>query len=141
MRKPKVLFLCTGNRARSQMAEALLRRHAGDRFEIHSAGLEPEEIHPMTIQVMEEAGFDMSDHEPKGLDQFLGKTHFGYLITVCQNAEEKCPTFPGVGNRIFWPVGDPVAFEGPEEEKLNAFRAARDELEERIQTWLEDFDE
>lgn len=94
----------------------------------------------MTIQVMEEAGFDMSDHEPKGLDQFLGKTHFGYLITVCQSAEEKCPTFPGVGSRIFWPVGDPVAFEGPEEEKLNAFRAARDELEERIQTWLEDFD-
>ncbi len=95
----------------------------------------------MTIQVMEEAGFDMSEHEPKGLDQFLGTTHFGYLITVCRNAEEKCPTFPGVGNRLFWPIEDPVAFEGSEEEKLDRFRAARDELEGRILAWLEEFDQ
>lgn len=134
--KPKVLFLCTHNQARSQMAEALLRKHAGDRFEVFSGGLEPLDIHAYAIKVMEEIGIDMSGHRAKGIDQWLGHVHFGYLITVCAKAEELCPTFPGVGQRIFWPVDDPVAFEGSAEEKLDKFRQARDELEGRILDWL-----
>lgn len=137
MRKPKVLFLCTGNTTRSQMGEAFLRAYAGDRFEVHSAGMEPTEVHPYTIQVMEELGFDLSDHHAKGLDQFLGKEHFGYLITVCSDAEEKCPTFPGVSERIFWPFEDAAAFEGSEEEKLDKFRAVRDQIQARVQSWIE----
>jgi arsenate reductase len=138
---PKVLFLCTHNQARSQMAEALLRKHAGERFDVYSGGLEPLDIHPHTIQVMEEAGIDMSGHHRKGIEQWLGQVHFGYLITVCAKAEELCPTFPGVGQRLFWPIEDPVAFEGTAEEKLQRFREARDEIEQRILEWLAEMDE
>jgi arsenate reductase len=94
------------------------------------------DIHAYAIKVMEEIGIDMSGHRAKGIDQWLGHVHFGYLITVCAKAEELCPTFPGVGQRIFWPVDDPVAFEGSAEEKLDKFRQARDELEGRILDWL-----
>ena len=139
--KPKVLFLCTHNQARSQMAEALLRKHAGDRFEVFSGGLEPLDIHPLAVQVMEEAGIDMSGHYGKGIEQWLGRVHFGYLITVCAKAEELCPTFPGVGQRLFWPIDDPVAFEGTPEEQLQRFREARDEIEQHILEWLAEMDE
>jgi arsenate reductase len=135
-KKPRVLFLCIENRARSQMAEALLRKHAGDQFEIYSAGFEPTEIHPMVYQVMEEAGLDLEGHYPKGVDEFFNKVYFGILITVCEKAEERCPTFPGLGERQYWPVRDPAAVEGTEEEKLRAFREARDEIERRILSWL-----
>ena len=134
--KPKVLFLCTHNQARSQMAEAFLSRYAGDRFEVFSGGLEPRDIHPYTIQVMEEVGVDMSGHQAKDVHQWLGKVHFGYLITVCAKAEQLCPTFPGVGQRLFWPIEDPVAFEGTAEQKLNKFRAVRDAVEQRVKEWL-----
>lgn len=137
MKKPRVLFLCIENRARSQMAEALLRYYAGDEFEIHSAGLEPSPIHPTVYQVMEEVGLDLDGHAAKGVDDFFNKMYFGILITVCEKAEEKCPTFPGLGERHYWPVEDPVAVEGSEEEKLEAFRRARDEIEQRILDWLE----
>lgn len=130
--KPKVLFLCTGNSARSQMAEAFLRKYAGDRFEVFSAGLEPSVINPLTIRVMEESGVDMTGHHAKGLDTFLGKVHFGYLITVCSKAEEKCPIFPGMGQRLHWPFDDPAAFQGSEAEKLAKFRQVRDEIESRV---------
>ncbi len=136
MNKPKVLFLCTGNSARSQMAEAFLRAYAGDQFDVYSAGLEPKGINPVTIQVMNEAGFDMSGHSSKDLRQFIGQVHFGYMITVCDRAAEKCPIFPGIGIRLHWSFEDPVAFEGSEQEKLTRFREIRDQIETRVKFWV-----
>ena len=138
MDKPRVLFLCTGNSCRSQMAEAFLRKYAGDQFEIFSAGLEPKPIHPLAIRVMNEVGIDMSGQYSKLLAQYLGKIHFSYLITVCSNAEEKCPIFPGMGQRLHWPFDDPAAFMGTEAEKLAKFRQVRDQIDEKIKTWLEE---
>ena len=134
--KQKVLFLCTGNSARSQMAEAILRRQAGDRFEVFSAGLEPKGIHPLTIQVLEEKGYPMDGQYSKSLDEYLGKLQFDYLITVCGNAEERCPYFPGMGTRMHWPFEDPAAVEGGAEDRLTAFRATRDEIESQILAWV-----
>lgn len=139
--KTKVLFLCTGNSARSQMAEAILRRRAGDRFEVYSAGLEPKGIHPLTVRVMEEQGYDLSGHRSKDVAEYLGQVHFGYLITVCGHAEAHCPrTFLGVSERLYWPIDDPAAFVGSEEETLEAFRRARDEIAARIEAWLAELD-
>ena len=137
MKRTKVLFLCTGNSARSQMAEAYLRRHARDRFEVHSAGLEPKGINPFTVRVMEEAGYDLSGQRAKDVTEYLGRDHFGYLITVCAHAEEHCPkTFLGVSERIHWPIEDPAAFEGSEEDTLARFWQARDEIAAHIDAWL-----
>lgn len=137
MQKTKVLFLCTGNSARSQMAEAFLRQRAGDRFEVHSAGLEPKGINPFTVRVMEEIGHDLSGQRAKDVAEYLGRHHFGYLITVCAHAEENCPrTFLGVSERIHWPIPDPAAFQGSEEETLERFRQARDEVAARIEACL-----
>jgi arsenate reductase (thioredoxin) len=136
MKKPKVLFLWTHNSARSQMAEAFLRKFAGDRFDAYSAGFEPTELHPFTKRVMEEIGFDMSGHKAKPLKQFLGKTLFAYLITVCQRTEEECPIFPGTSIRLDWSFEDPAAFQGTEEQKLNKYREVRDQIRERIESWL-----
>jgi arsenate reductase len=139
MRKIKVLFLCTGNSARSQMAEAFLNRRAGDRFEVHSAGLEPKGVHPLTVRVMEELGYDLSGQSSTDVTDYLGKQHFGYLITVCAHAEKHCPkAFLGVSERIHWPIEDPAAFEGSEEETLEKFRQVRDEVAERIMAWLKE---
>lgn len=140
MDRLRVLFLCTGNSARSQMAEALLRRRAGDRFEVYSAGLEPKDVHPMALAVLEEIGIDTRGHRSKGLDEFLGSVHFSYLITVCSRAEERCPIFPGMGERIHWPLDDPAAFEGADAEKLAKFRQVRDEIDARIAAWLSTLD-
>jgi arsenate reductase len=134
----KVLFLCTGNSARSQMAEAILRRYGGDRFEVFSAGLEPKGINPLTIQAMKAKGYDLSGQRSKYLDEYAGKVQFDYLITVCGNAEEKCPYFPGMGTRLHWPFDDPAAVQGSEEEKLSAFSKTRDALEAKIQSWLDE---
>ena len=139
MRKPKVLFLCTHNSARSQMAEAFLRKYAGDRFEAYSAGFEATELNPFARKVMEEVGFDMSGYQAKGLKQFLGRTHFGYLITVCMKAEAECPIFPGSNVRLDWPFEDPAAVEGSEEEKLNKFRETRDKISEKVRSWIQEF--
>jgi len=136
MDKTRVLFLCTGNSARSQMAEALLRHHAGDRFEVYSAGLEPKGIHPYTEQVMQEIGVQLTGQYSKNVGEYLGKTQFGYVITVCSNAEEKCPTFPGPIQRFHWAFDDPAAFEGTDEDKLRKFREVRDQIDERICEWL-----
>jgi arsenate reductase len=138
--KPKVLFLCTGNSCRSQMAEALLRKHAGERFEVFSAGLDPKPIPPMTLEVMREVGLDIRDQRPKSVLDFLGKTHFGYLITVCANAESRCPIFPGVSYRLYWPVDDPAEATGARSQKLARFRHARDEIERHILEWLAEGD-
>lgn len=136
-KKPKVLFLCIENRARSQIAEAFLRKHAGDEFQVFSAGFEPSPIHPYVYRVMEEVGVDLEGQYAKGVDEFFNKVYFGILITVCEKAEEKCPTFPGLGERHYWPVEDPVTVGDTEEEKLAAFRRARDQIESHILHWLE----
>ena len=137
MQKTKVLFLCTGNTARSQMAEAFLRKYGGDRFEAYSAGLEPDVINLYVYQVMEEVGLDLAGQRSKSISEYMGKVHFGYLITVCANAEEKCPAvFPGMGQRLHWPFEDPAAFEGSDEEKKAKFREVRDQIEQRIKDWL-----
>lgn len=135
-KKPKVLFLCIANRVRSQMAQAFLEKYAGDQFKVYSAGLEPEPIHPYTYRVMEEVGLDLEGHSSKGIKSFLNEMYFGILITVCAKAEARCPIFPGLGERHYWPIEDPVAFEGSEEEKLEKFRQARDEIEQHILDWL-----
>lgn len=134
--KTKVLFLCTSNSCRSQMAEAWLRALGGERFEVYSAGLEPHSVNPLTIQVMEEAGFDLSSHRSKHLDEYRGQIDFDFLITVCSNAEERCPYFPGMGKRLHWPFEDPAAYEGPEAEKVALFRTVRDQIKGKIKAWL-----
>ena len=137
--KPKVLFLCTGNSARSQMAEALLRHHAGDDYDVYSAGLEPKGLNPYTVRVMTEKGIDMSSHYSKDVTEYLGKVNFGYLITVCGHAEANCPTtFLGVSQRIHWPFDDPAAAQGSDEEILAKFREVRDQIEAKIQEWVEE---
>ena len=138
--KIKVLFLCTGNSCRSQMAEAWLRTLGGTRFDVYSAGLEPHGINPDTITVMEEVGVDMSSHRSEDLNTYLGKAEFDYLITVCSNAEERCPFFPGGGKRLHWPFEDPAQFEGSEAQKLALFRTVRDQIKEKIQNWLDEED-
>lgn len=135
----RVLFLCTGNSARSQMAEAFLRKYAGERYEAHSAGLKPAGVHPLTVQVMQEAGIDISGHTSKSVDVYLGKVLFQYLITVCDEADKNCPTtWPGISHRMHWSFEDPAAFKGAPEEQLSKFREVRDQIKGRIQTWLEE---
>lgn len=139
--KTKVLFLCTGNSARSQMAEAILRHHAGDVYEVHSAGLEPKGIHPYTVRVMDEAGISLEGQTSKDVSVYLGWVNFGYLITVCGNAEERCPrTFLGISRRLHWDLEDPAAFKGSDEEKLAKFRQIRNEIDVRVRDWLRDPD-
>jgi arsenate reductase len=119
------------------MAEAFLRKYAGDRFEVHSAGLEPKGLNPLTVKVMNEVGIDVSCQESKGVDTYLGKLLFQYLITVCDDADKNCPTvWPGVNKRMHWSFRDPAAFEGTEEDKLAKFREVRDLIEKKIQEWL-----
>jgi arsenate reductase len=137
MTKAKVLFLCTGNSARSQMAEAFLRKYAGDKFDAYSAGLEPKGIHPYTERVMEEVGINLTGQRSKHIKEYMGKVHFGYLITLCDEAEKSCPTtFPDIGQRLYWPFEDPSTFVGSENEQLAKFREVRDQIEQRIKGWL-----
>jgi arsenate reductase len=134
----RVLFLCTGNSARSQMAEALLRAKAGDRFVAFSAGLEPTEVHPMAVAAMAEIGVDISGQRSKSLTEYLGKEHFGYLITVCDHAAANCPMFPGVANRFHWSLVDPAAAEGDDDERMAVFRRVRDRLAALIDEFVAD---
>lgn len=135
MMKPRVMFLCTGNSARSQIAEGYLRHLAGERFEVVSAGTEPSVVNPLAVEVMREVGIDLSGHHSKAVGEFLGQP-FGYLITVCDNAREKCPIFPGAVRRLHWPLVDPAAVEGSEELRRAAFRRTRDEVAERVRKFL-----
>jgi arsenate reductase len=127
----RVLVVCTGNSARSIMAEALLRRHGGDDFEVHSAGTEPRGINPLTNRVLEEAGIDPSFARSKSVTEYLGQT-FDYVITVCDEARQVCPVFPGVHESVHWGYEDPAAAEGIEEEHLAVFRRVFTSLGERI---------
>ena len=139
MAEDRVLFLCTGNSARSQMAEAFLRKYGGDKFEAHSAGLEPAGLNPLTVKVMDEIGIDVSGQKSKSIDTYLGKTLFQYLVTVCDDADKNCPTvWPGVNERMHWSFQDPAKVEGTEEEKLAKFREVRDLIKEKIKSWLKE---
>ena len=136
MNDPKrVLFLCTGNSARSQMAEGLLRHIAGDRFEVASAGVSPTKVRPEAIEVMREIGIDISRQHSKAVDEFVGR-EFDYVITVCDNANEQCPVFPGDTKRIHWSFDDPAAVEGDELTRLTVFRRVRDEILERLRSFV-----
>ncbi len=136
--KTKVLFLCTGNSARSQMAEAYLRHHAGEAYEVHSAGIDPKGINPYTRRVMAEVGLDLEGQSSKSIDAYLGYVNFGWLITVCGHADANCPkTFLGVSNREHWDdLDDPAAFEGSDDATMQVFRASRDQIETHVLTWI-----
>ena len=137
MEKQKVLFLCTGNSARSQMAEAFVRKYAGNAFEAHSAGLEPKGVNPLTIRVMDEIGIDISNQTSKGIETYLGKMLFQYLITVCDDADKNCPSvWPGGNTRMHWSFEDPARFEGTEEQRLAKFREVRDLMKKKIKEWV-----
>ena len=131
--KKRVLILCTGNSARSQMAEGLLRHDAGDRFDVASAGVAPSHVRPEAIEAMREIGIDISGHRSKSVDEFAGQ-QFDYVITVCDNANQQCPMFPGKTERIHWSLADPAEVEGDENARLAAFTNARDELRQRLKT-------
>lgn len=140
MDRPKVLFLCTGNSCRSQMAEGLLRELGGDRFEALSAGTEPaERVHPLAVEVMAEKGIDISRQQPKNVGEYLGRIAVRHLFIVCDGANEKCPRiFPGMMNRLFCPFDDPAAFVGSPAATLEKFRDVRDQIEARIRQWLKE---
>jgi arsenate reductase (thioredoxin) len=127
----RVLFVCTGNSARSIMAEALLRTHGGDRFEVHSAGTEPRGVNPLTLRVLGEAGIDASWARSKSVNEFLDE-RFDYVITVCDQARQVCPVFPGVHESLHWGYEDPAEATGAEEERLAVFRRVFTQMGERV---------
>jgi len=134
--KKKVLFLCTHNSARSQMAEGILRNLYGDKFEVFSAGIEPSRVNPHAIEVMQEIGIDISAHSSKSIDKFEG-VKIDYVVTVCDHAKESCPTFPGAEYNIHKGFSDPSKFRGKNEEILLGFRQVRDEIKSWIQKEFE----
>jgi len=125
--RPKVLFLCTGNSARSQMAEGYLRHAAGDRFEALSAGIEPKGLNPLAIEAMREIGIEISQQQSKDVASLLGQ-HFPIVVTVCDRAKERCPIFPGATKYFHWGLEDPAAAEGMQHERLAVFRRVRDQI-------------
>jgi arsenate reductase len=136
--KSNVLFLCTGNSCRSQMAEGFLRQHGGDMFNVHSAGTDPaERLHPLAVEVMAEKSIDIGDQYPKSVSEFLGRLPVRHLIIVCEGANESCPRiFPGMLNRHLWPFDDPATFKGTPEATKDKFRTVRDEIESKIKDWV-----
>ena len=129
--RKRVLILCTGNSARSQMAEGLLRHDAGNIFDVYSGGVEPTQVRPEAIEAMNDIGIDISSHRSKSVDEFAGQ-EFDYVITVCDNANERCPIFPGNTKRIHWSFEDPAATEGDEEARREVFRRVRDEIRDHL---------
>ena len=141
MHKPTILFLCSGNACRSQMAEAFARKYGGDLFDVHSAGLKPTEIHPLTRRVLEEVGLDITGQYAKGVGVYLGKLMVNYLFIVCDKAADSCPTiWPGAARmeRIVHAFEDPAAAQGSDEDKLAVFRRVRDEIDVTIKQWIEE---
>ena len=135
--KQQVLILCTGNSARSQMAEGLLRSFAGDTLDVFSAGSKPSVVNPYAIRAMDEVGIDISQQRSKHLNEYL--THdFDYVITVCDSAAETCPIFPGKAQRIHWSFPDPAAVEGSEEDKIESFRNVREALARQFKLWADE---
>jgi arsenate reductase len=135
MSKQRVLFLCTHNSARSQMAEGWLRHLAGDRFEVHSAGTEATRVRPLAVRAMAEAGVDIAGHASKTLERYLGQP-WDYVITVCDDANDACPLFPGGRRRLHWPFPDPSRATGTEEEQLAVYRRVRDAIRARIEAMI-----
>ena len=135
MDKPKVLFLCTQNSCRSQMAEGFLRHLAGDKFEAASAGAHPSRVNPDAIKVMSEIDIDISGQHSKDVSQFWGQ-RISYAITVCDKARERCPIFPGSLWNLHWPIDDPASAQGPNDERLALFRRVRDEIGRRVQEFV-----
>ena len=131
----RVLFICTGNSARSQMAEALLRRAGGDRFAVASAGTEPKGVNPLAIRALAEVGIDISGARSKSLLEFLDQP-FDVVVTVCDRARESCPVFPGAERTLHWSLDDPAEATGSEEERLEVFRATRSEIQRRIRRFV-----
>ncbi|MEW6261986.1 MAG: arsenate reductase ArsC [Thermodesulfobacteriota bacterium] len=140
MTKKKVLFICEHNSARSQMAETLLNRLAGDRFQVESAGFEPSALNPLAVEVMKEIGLDISEQKSKSVfDLFKQGKTYSYVITVCDEAASaKCPIFPGITTRLHWPFPDPSRFTGAWEEKVAETRKVRDLIKTTLEKWLED---
>jgi arsenate reductase len=133
--RKRILFLCTGNSARSQMAEGLLRHEAADSFEVFSAGTHPSVVRPEAIAVMREIGIDISSHRSKSVDEFA-RQDLDTVITVCDHAQESCPVFPGHTLRLHWPFEDPALVQGTEEQRKDAFRKIRDRIHGRIMVFL-----
>ena len=135
--KEKVLIICSQNSARSQMAEGFLKEYGGYLFDVFSAGFNPAPVHPMAIQVMQEAGIDISKQHAKSVKQFLGHVSFGSVIAVCKKAEEQCPIiYPSALKLFSWPFDDPSSYEGTEEEKLMEFRRIRDDIKATLLSWI-----
>jgi arsenate reductase len=135
MQKTRILVLCTGNSARSQMGEGLFREEGGGGYEVSSAGTKPSQVRPEAIAVMREIGIDISGNRSKSVDEFAGQA-FDFVVTVCDSARDNCPVFPGATKRIHWSLEDPAAVEGPEDERLAAFRRIRDQLRERVKAFV-----
>jgi arsenate reductase len=133
--KKKVLFLCTANSARSQIAEGLMKSMGGEQWEVKSAGILPSYVHPLAIRVMDEVGIDISKQTSKSQDQFL-KEEFDYIITLCDHAAMACPNFPGQGIRLHWSIEDPAMAIGTMDERVAVFRRAREEIRTRIERFL-----
>jgi arsenate reductase (thioredoxin) len=133
----RVLILCTGNSARSQMAEGLLRHDGGPEYEVFSAGTHPSHVRPEAIQAMREVGIDISGHRSKSVDEFAGQ-HFDYVITVCDNAKESCPVFPATTKRIHWSLEDPAAVQGSEEQRLTEFRRIRAQIRTHLSQFTQE---
>ena len=131
----KVLFLCTHNSARSQIAEGLLRHYGGNKYEVYSAGTEATFVHPLAIKAMAELGIDISKHQSKTFEQFL-KNDFDYVITVCDAAQESCPNFNGPKTRLHWSLNDPSMVKGDEKTQLKAYQEVRDGLLEKIENFI-----
>jgi arsenate reductase len=136
--KIKVLFVCIHNSARSQMAEAFLKKLGGDKFEVESAGIEPGKLNSYVVESMKEVGIDISGNKTKDVFGFIKKgTLFNYVVTVCDEASaERCPIFPGVAQRLHWGFPDPSAFQGADEEKLLAIRNIRDDIKSKVESWI-----
>lgn len=133
--KKRVLFLCTGNSCRSQMAEGILRKLAGDSFNVFSAGTRPSVVNPLAVKAMQEIGIDISSHRSKSVNEF-GNESFDFVITVCDRAKETCPIFPNDTQRIHWSFDDPAEAEGSEEERMKEFRRVRGEIVRRLQLFV-----
>ena len=138
MNKKAVLFICVHNSARSQMAEAFLKKYGGDRFEVESAGLEPDKLNPLAVEVMKEAGIDISQNKTKSvLDFYKQGKKYNYVITVCDESQAgACPVFPGKAERLHWSFGDPSRFTGSQDERMVKTREVRNQIEAKIKDWL-----
>lgn len=143
MQKTKVLFVCVHNSARSQMAEALLQEIGGEQFQVESAGLTPGTLNPIVVEAMQEIGIDISGNETTDVfDLYKQGKLYNYVVTVCNEADsERCPIFPGYAEKLHWPFADPSKFEGTHEEKLEQTRAVREQIKEKIETWVKSLDQ